>query len=282
MTLETPDQDLPPAAKRALVTASTSGIGKSLCLLLAARGYDLVLLNRDKARTEAQLHDLRRQFSDRVFASDIVDFADRQALTAAAGRIAAKFPVIDAVFLNAGVLLAGAEVSPQGNEMHFEVNTLAPFALVHLLWKTLAAANGAVICVSGSGARRMASRLKVSELDRPGRRTGMMGRYAQSKQAIAAACAALRPELALDNISIACVDLPPTRTAMAKSPGLPLPFRLFSFLFARPEAAAQRLLARLDDKEEGRTVADRSLPDAQTTRSLTTYLYQKAGIDEPA
>lgn len=46
-------------AETALVTGATSGIGESLCLLLASDGYDLVTVARDEKALQKQADDLR-------------------------------------------------------------------------------------------------------------------------------------------------------------------------------------------------------------------------------
>ena len=47
----------------ALVTGTTSGIGKAFCDLLADLGYNLILCSRDSKRMKQQAIDLRQKYN---------------------------------------------------------------------------------------------------------------------------------------------------------------------------------------------------------------------------
>lgn len=261
--------------KKTLIAGSTSAIGTALAHRLAANGFDLVLLNRDSGKTRSQADNLRAAFPQIRIDQAMADFADMGPLQSAVADIASRHPAIDLAFYNAGVLLPAASYTRDGIEQHFAINTLAPFALMHWLRPVLAAAGTARFVVSGSGARQMARKLDVAALPRPKTFRKMSGPYAQSKQAIAAVAHALTPDFLADGISLHTVDLPPTRTAMAASDGMPGLLRLFRFLFASPDASAQRLLsAALDPLPERavRNKAAKSLPDSATQTALLDLL----------
>ena len=48
--------------KRVAITGSTGGLGKELCRYLASLGADLILLDRNRSRSEANKADIEREF----------------------------------------------------------------------------------------------------------------------------------------------------------------------------------------------------------------------------
>ena len=82
---------------RALVTGASSGIGRAYAVELAAQGYDLVLVARDKARLEALAEQLR--VDTQVLPADL---ATPDGVAAVAERIGATEAPIDLLVNNAG------------------------------------------------------------------------------------------------------------------------------------------------------------------------------------
>ena len=74
----------------------------------------------------------------------------------------AKHPRIDYLFNNAGVLTETLQFSGHGNELHFEVNTLAPLQLIDGLRPALRSAGGAFIVNTTAG---LANRVKALDWD---------------------------------------------------------------------------------------------------------------------
>lgn len=162
-------------AKTAIVTASYSGIGRELSRQLVEGGYRLGVVNRDPARAARMVKEITQAYPGAAIQSYTTDLSDHVDIRRVAGEIATDFPRVDVLFNNAGVLLPELRYSPQGNEMHFEINTVAPFLLLHLLKPQLANADGGVVVTSGSGARRMARSLSVDQLRSPTSFTKMSG-----------------------------------------------------------------------------------------------------------
>jgi NAD(P)-dependent dehydrogenase (short-subunit alcohol dehydrogenase family) len=256
--------------KTAVVTASYSGIGFELSRQLIEKGFSLAVINRDQIKARTTIEQLKKDFPDAQIRSYIADLSNHDAIRQVAAEIARDFPVIDALFNNAGVLLPSLQFSPQGNEMHFEINTVAPFLLIHLLKPQLARSNNAVVVTSGSGARRMASMLDVVNLKKPKAFKKMSGPYAQSKLAITTACAALTEEFKSVGISLKVVDLNPTKTEMASSDGMPGWIKLFRFLFLSPKKSAQQLM---DAAFAQKPYTPQNLPDKNTQKQLLDLLY---------
>ena len=135
-----------------LVTGATAGIGEVTARELARLGATVVILARDKAKAEK----LRAE----IGAADILiaDMASSAEVRAAADAFGAKYPRLDMLVNNAG-LIAGAErsVTVDGWERTFAVNHLAPFLLTARLFGKLSVAPAARIVNVASDAHKAAA-----------------------------------------------------------------------------------------------------------------------------
>lgn len=261
--------------KVVVVTGSYSGIGRELSRTLVAKGATLVMINRDKAKGDEFARTLSREFPNSSIESYTADLSVHQDIRDVAAAIASKYQAIDALFNNAGVLLSNKKMSKQGNELHFEVNTVAPFLLTKLLKPLLAKGSDAVVVTTGSSIRRMVKNLELNSLKNPPTFKKMTGPYAQSKLAIAAAFAGLRSEYNNDKIELVVVDLGPVKTAMSLSDGIPGWMKLFRPLFSTPQKAAQKLVNAAFNRGTPlpmSAVDRKSFPDAALQKKLIGLL----------
>lgn len=226
--------------KVAVVTGGHAGIGFELSKLLLRDDWHLVLLMRQGAGEDA----LRKLKSEKPGAAiDIirVDLADRNDVEQASKALLERFPSIDALFNNAGVLLDKAYYSPQGNEMHFEVDTLAPYHLMTSLLPALSSAKGIVINTS-SGSINKTGPLDVDGLRRPTKFRKLFGPYAQSKLALTMLTVALAEEFRSHGVILRSVEPGAIKTSMTSGKGMPsLLLWLRPILFKSPALGGLRL-----------------------------------------
>jgi NAD(P)-dependent dehydrogenase (short-subunit alcohol dehydrogenase family) len=140
----------------AIITGASRGLGRSLAQALAERGWDLVLDARgadDLAQTAASLSRLSGGGAVVAVAGDISDPAHRIELVTAAERLGR----LDLLVNNASTL--GASPLPRLDTIPldvvrttFEVNTIAPLALIQATLPLLRTSRGRVIDITSDAA----------------------------------------------------------------------------------------------------------------------------------
>jgi NAD(P)-dependent dehydrogenase (short-subunit alcohol dehydrogenase family) len=138
--------DIPPQDGRvAVVTGATSGLGFHTARELAHAGAEVVLAVRDTDRGEG--------VREEVGAAAVVrlDLADQASVRAAADELLARWPRIDVLVNNAGVMATPRRTTVDGFELQMATNHFGPFALTGLL---IGALDGARVVTVASGMHR--------------------------------------------------------------------------------------------------------------------------------
>lgn len=142
------EADIPDLSGRtAIVTGANTGLGLQTARVLAVRGAHVVLAcrNLDKAgRAAGQIG----AASAGARASAVrLDLASQSCVRSAAEEIRARFPSVDLLINNAGVMEAPYQQTEDGFELTLATNHLGPFALTGLLLDHLAA-GGRIVTMS--------------------------------------------------------------------------------------------------------------------------------------
>jgi len=119
--------DVDCTGRQALVTGSTSGIGRAAALALGRLGADVVVHGRDATAGAALVDELAAVGSDATFVE--ADFADVASVRNLAGTVRAETDGIDLLVNNAGGLFRDGRLTDLGVEYTFQVNHLAPYLL---------------------------------------------------------------------------------------------------------------------------------------------------------
>jgi short-subunit dehydrogenase len=189
----------------AVLTGAAGGIGRATAHELAARGSNLVLLDRDADALAEVAADLRVRRPDRAVTTYDVDLADAAAALEAATAIGAAHPNIHLLVNNAGVALGGrlSQISLDDIDWLMSINFRAVVVMTHTLLPRLTATRGAHVC-------------NVSSL------FGIIGpagqtAYSASKFAVRGFGDALRQELAEHEVGVTTVHPGGIRTQIANS-----------------------------------------------------------------
>jgi NAD(P)-dependent dehydrogenase (short-subunit alcohol dehydrogenase family) len=229
----------------ALITGASKGLGLTLARLLAAQGFELLITARRAGQLDAAEEELRALGGAvSAFTGDVKDPAHRQRLANAVQTVGG----LDILVNNASTL--GSLPLPDLIDYPldefrrvFEINTLAPLALVKILRPFLSRREGLVVNISSDAAS--------------GGYEGWGG-YGSSKAALDLISLTLANELQVDRIGVVSVDPGDMRTEMQQAafPGQdisdrPLPEETLPFwawLFGQDPAAVsgQRFQAQAE------------------------------------
>jgi NAD(P)-dependent dehydrogenase (short-subunit alcohol dehydrogenase family) len=147
----------------AVVTGASSGLGLETARVLAAHGATVVLAGRDPGRTAAAADDIRQQRPDASVQTAELDLASLESIRAAAADLTARFPRLDLLINNAGVMFTPRGLTKDGYELQFGTNHLGHFALTGLLMPSLLAAHGSRVVTQSSNGHR-AGRVNFADL----------------------------------------------------------------------------------------------------------------------
>ena len=143
----------PPAARTALVTGASRGIGRAIALGLAAAGVDVALLARDAARLDDVAAAVRAAGRRAVVLP--AEVSDPAQAHAAATRAEAELGGVDLLVNAAGVIeaeTAAWDADPEAWWRTVEVNLRGPFLMAHALVPGMLRRGGGRIVDLSSGA----------------------------------------------------------------------------------------------------------------------------------
>jgi NAD(P)-dependent dehydrogenase (short-subunit alcohol dehydrogenase family) len=140
------------AGKTVVNTGASSGIGLETARALAVRGARLALVVRDRGRGEAAIASIRSDVPTAELALVMADLESLDQVRAAGAELRSRYPRVDVLVNNAGLIVGSRGLTPDGYERTFAVNHLAGFLLTYELRDALAAAAPArIVTVSSMG-----------------------------------------------------------------------------------------------------------------------------------
>jgi NAD(P)-dependent dehydrogenase (short-subunit alcohol dehydrogenase family) len=142
--------------KTYVITGATSGIGLAVMEMLAQQGASLIGVGRDHERcrkVELRLHRLYSEVETSYLEADLSQQRNVHSLANQIGDVLQQWnrPALDGLVNNAGTFTYWFTQTPEGVEMQWAVNHLAPFLLTRLLWPLLEAAPYARVVTVSSG-----------------------------------------------------------------------------------------------------------------------------------
>lgn len=163
----------------ALVTGSTSGLGREVARRLAHRGFRILVHGRNRERGHTVVREIEEDEGAGTARFLRADFASLDEVRKLADRVRADHDRLDVLVNNAGIYPDGRETSEDGHELGLQVNHLAHFLLTLELLPLLRESDDARIVNVASGAQRPV------DLDDPMMERGYSDSrsYAQSKLA---------------------------------------------------------------------------------------------------
>ncbi|WP_298397301.1 SDR family oxidoreductase [Sphingobium sp.] len=212
-----------------LITGGGSGIGAALAHEFHVAGNQVIIAGRRQAALDAVVA------AHPGMAAMTLDMEDPTAIAAFAAKLVADFPALNAILLNAGIMVTEDKIDLAIAEATVATNLLGPIRLAHALLPHLEAQPAATILTVSSGLafvplaatptysatkaaihgwsialreQLKATSVDVVEIVPPGVQTDLMPGHAENEQMmpladfIAETMALLRQEPALDEIHV--------------------------------------------------------------------------------
>jgi retinol dehydrogenase 13 len=232
------------ADKTALVTGANSGLGRAIAQGLAAAGWRVGLVARDRARGEAALVEIQTATGNPHLQLFIADLASQAEVRTLADTVLTHFDALHLLVNNAGTAFRERRLTPDGIERALAVNHLAPFLLTHRLLDRLIADAPAQIINVGT---RMNTAMDLDDWNWERRPYRMMAAYGQSKLGNLHFTFELARRLAGSGVRVNCVFPGVFRSNLGGTDGAQGRFwrlvdRLIGWALPTPERAARRVL----------------------------------------
>lgn len=172
------------ADKRVILTGGTRGIGLAAAKALAARGAQLTLVARSETRARAAVTQIAAA-APSAMPPDVLlaDLASIDSVRALAFEVERRYPAVHVLINNAGAMFSRRQITPDGFEMTWALNHLAPFVLTTSLFERLKSSAPARV-ITTSSAAHFGSTIPFDDLSaaRGYRRFGFT-RYGETKLA---------------------------------------------------------------------------------------------------
>lgn len=148
-------EDIPSQEGRlAVVTGANTGIGLETAIALADAGATVVLACRNRAKAAVAADGIRARSSGGSIEVLELDLGSLDAVRTAAAETRQRFPTIDLLINNAGVMMPPKSQTADGFELQFGTNHLGHFAFTGLVLPALTATSGSRIVTVSSIAHR--------------------------------------------------------------------------------------------------------------------------------
>ncbi len=131
--------------KRVVISGSTGGLGRELCLYLASLGAELVLLDRNSEKSLALADELNSRFPTLAVSHLRADMSDIESVRAAADRLSEID--IDYLILNAGAYSIPRYTCDTGYDNVFQINFISPYYLSRKLLPGIEKRGGKLVAV---------------------------------------------------------------------------------------------------------------------------------------
>lgn len=141
------------AGKTYLITGANTGAGFQATRILLSKGAHVVMLNRNPAKSEAAIAELKSEFGDAAQVSFItMDLAELASIRKAAAEVLEQHPQIDALICNGAIAqISQQQLTVDGFESQLGVNHYGHFLLCGLLFERIDESKGRIVVVSSEG-----------------------------------------------------------------------------------------------------------------------------------
>src|SRR5450759_5902403 len=119
--------------KVAIVTGATSGIGQVTSLRLAEMGATLVMIGRDREKSDRIANEIRKKTGNTKVVYLVGDLSTQKDIRRLVDEFKSHLSLLDVLVNNAGAVFISRRESADGIEMTFGLNHLNYFLLTNLV-----------------------------------------------------------------------------------------------------------------------------------------------------
>lgn len=184
-------------SKTILLTGATDGIGLETAKMLAADGHHLLVHGRSAAKLNALVDALPDGAKVESYLADLSNLDEVEKLAA---TVLDNHETLDVLINNAGVYKTPSPLLPDGSDVRFVVNTIAPYLLTRRLLP-LMGSTGRVVNLSSAAQAPVNIDALLGKA-----KVGDMEAYSQSKLAITGWSRAMAQKLAGDGPMVVAVN----------------------------------------------------------------------------
>ena len=153
-TAEEASEGIDLSGKTVVLTGGSAGLGVETARVLALRGARVVSVVRDPAKGAAAVERIRESVPDAQIELAELDLFDLDSVRKGADDIAARFPKIDRLVNNAGVMMCPLGRTREGLDTQLGTNHLGHFVLTaRLIENVIAGAPARIVNLSSGGHR---------------------------------------------------------------------------------------------------------------------------------
>ena len=123
--------------KTILITGSTAGIGKQTAISLAEKGYQVIITGRNKESGEKVVSEIKQLTNNQKIGLILADISTIAGIIKINAEFKSSYSNLDCLINNAGSASKSLTITPDGFELNFAVNVIAPYLLSTLLLDNL-------------------------------------------------------------------------------------------------------------------------------------------------
>jgi len=209
-----------------LITGATDGIGKQTALALAKKGYKIVIVGRNKDKTEAVKKEIEEFATDSTVDYLLADFTSLKQIHQLVETFKSRYTKLDVLINNIGIFATERKLTEDGFEMCYQVNYLSQFFLSNLLLDYIKkSTNGRIINLSSMVYSK--GKFDINNLQSE-KKFAVLDTYADTKLFTVMFTMQLAEEVKGTKVTVNNVDPGIVRTQMvANAPGM---LKIFNYI----------------------------------------------------
>jgi NAD(P)-dependent dehydrogenase (short-subunit alcohol dehydrogenase family) len=228
------------AGKVIVITGASSGIGRATAQILAGLGAKIIAVVRDESKIKKVFSEMKATIPNADLNYEVADLSLISEIKNVANSILTKFPTIDVLINNAGVLVDKKTITSEGIELTFATNTLAYYLFSKILSPALIRAKFPRIINVTSGGMYL-SKLDVEDPQFLRKEFDGVMAYAQTKRQETVITKYFSKILSKQGVFVACMH-PGWADTPAVQVSLPLFHKITNLVLRTPEEGADTII----------------------------------------